>query len=83
MEAPKTKTGSKLGVVVLTVALIAMLAFAAWGFVAMWRVSGNTPISAQGYVALAIAGVGTLVLGGGLMWLAFYSSRKGWDDIDR
>jgi hypothetical protein len=23
------------------------------------------------------------LLGGGLMWLAFYSANKGWDDIDR
>jgi hypothetical protein len=83
MEAPKTKRGSVLGVVVLTIVLFGMLAFAAWGLIAAWRLSGNTPISVHGYVALGIAGLGTLLLGGGLMWLAFYSSRKGWDDIDR
>jgi hypothetical protein len=83
MADPNAKSGPKLGLVVLTAVLIAMLGFAAWGFVAMWRMSGDTSISVHGYIALAIAGLGTLVLGGGLMWLAFYSSRKGWDDIDR
>ena len=35
------------------------------------------------WIALALALVFTAALGGGLMWLAFYSSREGWDDIDR
>jgi hypothetical protein len=73
----------KPGVIVLTVVLVAMLAFSVWGFFAAWRLSGPVPMSVHGYVALGLAAGVTLVLGGGLMWLAFYSSRKGFDDIDR
>jgi hypothetical protein len=73
----------KAGTLLLTVVLTAMLAFTVWGFFAAWKLSGDARISANGYVALGLAAGVTLVLGGGLMWLAFYSSRKGWDDIDR
>jgi hypothetical protein len=73
----------KPGTILLAVALLGMLGFVVWGFFAAWRLSGDVAISANGYVALGLAGGVTLLLGGGLMWLAFYSSRKGWDDIDR
>jgi hypothetical protein len=36
-----------------------------------------------GYLALVGGVVATLALGMGLMGLAFYSSRHGYDDIDR
>jgi hypothetical protein len=45
--------------------------------------SGDLPISIHGYLAMAAATVGLCIVTGGLMWLAFYSSRAGWDDIDR
>jgi len=45
-----------------------------------WKMSGNTPISVHGYVALGLGVVLSLALGGGLMALAFFSSRKGYDD---
>jgi hypothetical protein len=73
----------KPGTLILTLTLAGMLAFSVWGFFAAWKLSGDVPISIHGYVALGLAAGVTLVLGGGLMWLAFYSSRKGWDDIDR
>lgn len=61
---------------------------AALGFVALlclWGVwiafkSGGAPIGVHGWIAMGIA----VVVGGGvsagLMWLAFYSARKGYDD---
>jgi hypothetical protein len=73
----------KAGTITLTVVLVAMLVFAVWGFFAAWKMSGDVQMSIHGYVALGLAGGVTLLLGGGLMWLAFYSSRKGWDDINR
>ncbi|HLI64918.1 MAG TPA: hypothetical protein VKU90_01020 [Caulobacteraceae bacterium] len=73
----------KAPTILLVVVLAAMLAFAVWGLFAAWRLSGDTAISVHGYIALGLAGGMTLLLGGGLMWLAFYSSRKGYDDIDR
>jgi hypothetical protein len=77
------ETAVKSGTLVLTVILVAMLGFCIWGFIAAWKLSGDTPMSVHGYIALGLAGGVTLLLGGGLMWLAFYSSRKGFDDIDR
>jgi len=64
----------------LTLALMGLLAFAVWGFTVAWRMSGNAPISVHGYVALGLGVVLSLVLGFGLMGLAFYSSRRGYDD---
>ncbi len=72
-----------LGTIALVVGMAAMLAFVVWGFFAAWGLGGDSKISIHGYIALGLAAVFTLLLGGGLMWLAFYSSRKGYDDIDR
>jgi hypothetical protein len=43
----------------------------------------DTGITLHGYLAMGVALLGTAAVGGGLMWLAFYSSRAGWDDLDR
>ena len=43
----------------------------------------DTQMSGHGYIALAIGAILSLLVGGGLMWLVFASSRRGWDDIDR
>jgi hypothetical protein len=64
----------------LLLALMAMLAFALWGFLTAWKAAGNAPMSIHGYVAMALGVVLSLALGGGLMALAFYSSRRGYDD---
>ena len=41
---------------------------------------GGGTMNGNGVAALIIGGIGTLVLGGGLMALVFYSSRRGYDD---
>ncbi len=64
----------------LTLFLMAFLAFAGWGLTMAWKMSGNAPMSIHGYVALGLGVVLSLLLGGGLMALAFYSSRRGYDD---
>ncbi|MBS0295270.1 MAG: hypothetical protein JSR45_03100 [Proteobacteria bacterium] len=69
-----------LGLVLLLVILLGFLAFVVWGFLKLWKMGGDTQMSIHGWIALGIAFVVTGLLGGGLMWLAFYSSRKGWDD---
>jgi hypothetical protein len=44
-----------------------------------WKITGPSKLTIHGYIALGIALVFGSLLGGGLMWLAFYSDRKGWD----
>ena len=41
---------------------------------------GDTSIGVHGYIALGLGAVATLVIGGGLMWLVFYSARRGYDE---
>jgi hypothetical protein len=46
----------------------------------IWGQIGDTEMSVHGYIALGLGVVATLVIGGGLMGLVFYSSRHGYDD---
>ncbi len=60
--------------------VIALLTAAGVGLGGLaWWITGPSRMTVHGYIALAI----TLVLGGflagGLMWLAFYSDRHGYD----
>jgi len=45
--------------------------------------SVDVEMSIHGYIAMILAIVFSLVIGCGLMALMFYSSRHGYDDIDR
>ena len=73
--------------VVLIIFLLLMLG-AAMGFsYHVWTsvdadagTQGGGTMNGNGVAALIIGGIGTLVLGGGLMALVFYSSRRGYDD---
>lgn len=61
--------------------LIALLAAALVFGIAGWTLDGaDVTISTHGMLALILGGVGTLALGGGLMFLVFYSNRRGYDD---
>ena len=71
------------GLVFLVAVLSGFLAFAIWAFFKLWAMSGKSTITVHGYIAMGLAAGLTLLVGGGLMWLAFYSARKGYDDIDR
>lgn len=50
-----------------------------WGVVLSFRM-GGAPISTHGWIAMALAIVFAGGGGGGLMWLAFQSSKRGVDD---
>lgn len=69
-----------LGFWLLVIFLIGFLIFSVWGLTVAWKLSGNAPISVHGYVAMGLGVVLSLLLGGGLMALAFYSDRDGYDD---
>lgn len=75
-QRPRISTGA----ILLTVILFGLLVFALWGLRAAWLLGGNTAMGFHGWVAMGLAAAFTLGLGGGLMWLAFYSARKGYDD---
>ena len=68
------------GVVLLVAALSILVAITAWGAWASWRLAGDAPMSLHGWIAMGIAGVMSAGLTGVLIWLAFYSARKGFDD---
>jgi hypothetical protein len=68
----------------IIVALFALLAVSVWFAGAAWlRLGGGDAIPFYGYVAMAGGVLFSLLIGGGLMALVFYSSRHGYDDIHR
>ena len=72
-----------LGVFVLLASLGALVALAAWGARASWRLAGDAPMGIHGWIAMGIAGVFTALLTGALIRLAFYSAKRGYDDDQR
>jgi hypothetical protein len=68
-----------MGVVLGSAFLLALAAFAVWGLIASWTFPGDVKISVHGYIAMALGCGGTALLAGGLVWLAYYSARKGYD----
>jgi hypothetical protein len=63
------------------VSLFAVLALAGWFAVSAFVHFGGEPIPVYGYVAMAGGAVLSLLVGGGLMALVFYSNRHGYDDL--
>jgi uncharacterized membrane protein len=78
-EAPdhesRLSTGGWLAIIVLA----GLLAWAFWYSVNAWSALGNTQISTTGWIFLVLGVAVTLIVGGGLMTLLFYSSRKNFD----
>jgi hypothetical protein len=72
----------RIGVVQILVSLglVGALGYVIWAFVQSWGLGSGAEMSVAGWGALAVAFVLTGALAGGLMWLAFYSARKGYDD---
>jgi hypothetical protein len=61
------------------IALLALLAAAIWYCIHAWSEVGGNGISSVGWVFLVLGVTLTILVGGGLMALLFYSSRKGKD----
>ncbi len=65
----------------LTVAvLVALLTAAAATGLFIWRELDGVEMSAHGWIALTLGAVITILVGGGLMALVFFSNRHGYDD---
>jgi hypothetical protein len=64
----------------IAVPLLALLALSVWFAAAAWTRLGGEPIPLYGYFAIVGGVAFSLLVGGGLMALVFYSSRHGYDD---
>ena len=65
----------------IVLALFALLAAAIWFAGTAWEHLGGGPIPVYGYIAIAGGVLFSLLVGGGLMALIFYSNRHGYDDL--
>lgn len=65
--------------VVLAAILVPLLVGTAAVSVWIWRQLGDIEMGLHGYIALGLGALFTLVIGGGLMALVFYSHRRGYD----
>ena len=60
--------------------LIAILVAAIWGASKVWLSGADVEIGFHGGVALILGALGSLLIGGLLMALLFYSSKYGYDE---
>ena len=74
---------STLGTIVLVGALFAILSAAGWFAASAWLSVQGPPMPADGYIAMTLGIVFSLIVGCGLMALLFYSSRHGYDEPHR
>ena len=70
-------------ILLLVLVLGGMLAFALVALVQRFASVGSEQISMHGWIAMAAGGALSLLLAGGLMFLTFYSARRGFDDRQR
>lgn len=68
--------GRALLFIALGALLLLALIWAGW----VWLSLGAADISTDGFIAMALGIVVSIAVGVGLMWLVFYSARKGYDD---
>lgn len=67
---------SKLGILVAAVLSASTMAVA----YSAWKALADVQMTTSGYIAMILGGLGTVVVGVGLMTLLFWSNRKGFDD---
>jgi hypothetical protein len=66
---------------ILTAAVALLVCVVALGFAwYAWTSLGDVDMPPAGYGAMAVGVIATLVIGGGLMTLLFYSHRHGYDE---
>jgi hypothetical protein len=67
----------QIAVIAGVVGLVALLAAL---IVPMWWLTADIGLSATAYGAIILMVIFCFLVGGGLMFLIFYSARKGYDD---
>ena len=65
----------------IILSLFALLGASVWFAGAVWERFGGDAIPFYGSLAIAGGVLFSLLIGGGLMALVFYSSRHGYDDL--
>ncbi len=63
--------------------LLGLLAASLWFAFSAWSRLADETIPVYGWLAIIGGVVFSALVGGGLMALTFYSSRHGYDDLDR
>jgi hypothetical protein len=79
-DAPYTDRMHRL---LILIPLFALLAVALWFAGSAWDRFDSGAIPFYGYAAIAGGVLFSLLIGGGLMALVFYSNRHGYDDLGR
>jgi hypothetical protein len=69
----------QIGLVVFFAAFLGVAALYSWH---VWSSMPDVEIGVSGWIALVLGSVLTIAVGGGLMFLVFYSARHGYDDQD-
>lgn len=69
-----------MGARVITAVLLILLAAASLIAYQAWTSESDVEVPTYAYVALGLGALFTLLVGGGLMLLVFYSDRKGYDE---
>jgi len=72
------RTGIKTAITIAALAVLLVVALLAGIY--LWWSLGTVDIGLNGLIAMALGCLVSLALGGGLMFLVFYSNRRGYDD---
>jgi hypothetical protein len=77
---PPPSRGISRGTAAMLLVLLGFLTAAVGLSWYIWRELGDVAMGAHGWIALALGTGAALALGGGLMWLVYFSNRRGYDD---
>ena len=75
-----SKIGNRIGTGAVVVVLLGLLGVSVWFASQSWLSVDGPPMPTQGYIAMILGVVFSVVIGCGLMALVFYSNRYGYDD---
>jgi hypothetical protein len=67
-------------IIILGVLILLLILTGVWA-VSVWNAASDVPMSRHGWIALGLGTFFSLLIGGGLMALMFFSNRSGHDDI--